>query len=98
MKTQVRLSLYERGIVSSLTQDHNIESNTARKLLVSYIKPIRKLGGYDSCKMHAERLVRAQQIGYTPDEWLKRILEIEREELNDKAISNREKPSEYAHL
>lgn len=98
MKTQVRLSLYERGIVTSLIQDHNFDSNAARQLLVLYIKPIRKLGGYDSCKMHADRLVRAQQIGYSPDEWLKRILEIEREELNDKAIPDREQSPEYAHL
>jgi hypothetical protein len=98
MKTQVRLNLYERGIVASLIQDHNFESNAARQLVVRYIKPIRKLGGYDSSQEHAERLVKAQQIGYSPDAWLKTILEIEREEMHDKGIPDREHSPEYAHL
>jgi hypothetical protein len=98
MNTRVRLNLYERGIVTSLVQDHNFKPDTARQLVVQYIKVIRKLGGYDSCDQHAERLAQAQRIGYTPEAWLKRILDIEREELRDKGIPEREPGPEYAHI
>jgi hypothetical protein len=98
MKILVRLNLYERGIVTSLVQDYNFNPDTARQLVVSYITPLRKLGGYDSCLVHAERLIRAKQIGYTPEAWLERILEIEHEEMHDKGISDREHRSEYVHL
>lgn len=96
MKTQVRLNLYEREIVNALVHEHHLKSDNARQLVIDYIKPIRKLGGYDSCQTHAERLVRAQEIGYSSDDWLKRITAIEHEELQDRIDSGREHPPEYA--
>lgn len=56
------------------------------------------LGGYDSCQAHAERLVRAQEIGYSPDTWLQRIRTIELEELKDPRISEHEHSTEICPI
>ncbi|MEX2415090.1 MAG: hypothetical protein WD424_03020 [Paenibacillaceae bacterium] len=98
MKTHVRLNLYERGIVTSLIQYHHFNPDSARELVVQYIEVIRKLGSYDNCEEHAEHLIQAQRIGYTPTAWLERIHEIELQEIHDKGIPELEHGSEYAHL
>lgn len=86
MKTQVRLSLYERGIVDALVQSFGFTSQGARKLVVEYVEVIRKLGGYDTCYDHAERLVQATTNNYKPEEWLKRINVLAKEAVQDKGI------------
>lgn len=96
MKTH-RLNLYERGIVASLIRDHHFGAEDARQLVMQYIEVIRKLGGYDNCEDHAERLVQAQKTGYSPEAWLERIREIEREEIKDRRLPDRERV-EYAHV
>ena len=58
----------------------------ARKLVVEYAEVIRKLGGYDTCYDHAERLVQATTINCKPEEWLKRINLIAKEAVQDKGI------------
>lgn len=98
MSTQVRLNLYERGIVTSLAENYGYQQETARQLVVRYIKVIRKLGGYDSCYQHAGRLVQASNTGYTPEEWLQAIKTLEHEELLDEGISERETRSGYANV
>lgn len=86
MKTQVRLNLYERGIVDALVQSFGYTPQGARKLVVDYAEVIRKLGGYDTCYDHAERLVQATTINCKPEEWLKRINLIAKEAVQDKGI------------
>lgn len=86
MKTQVRLNLYERGIVDALVQSFGYTPQGARKLVVEYAEVIRKLGGYDTCYDHAERLVQATTINCKPEEWLKRINLIAKEAVQDKGI------------
>ncbi|OCT13686.1 hypothetical protein A8709_19055 [Paenibacillus pectinilyticus] len=86
MKTQVRLNQYERGIVDSLIQSFGYTAQAARKLVVDYVEVIRKLGGYDTCYDHAERLVQAKTIELKPEDWLKRIHQIAKEAAQDKGI------------
>lgn len=86
MKTQVRLSQYERGIVEAIATDHQTSPTDARKLVVEYIDVVRKLGAYDNCEVHAERLVQAKKLGYTPEAWLTRILSLRREALQDRGL------------
>lgn len=87
MKSQVRLSLYERSIVDSITQDFGIAAADARVLVVQYIEVIRKLGGYDNCEEHAERLIQAQKIGYSPEAWLERIHTLRSEAIRDRNMT-----------
>jgi hypothetical protein len=96
MKMQVRLNLYERGIVDSLVEDFGYTASQARELVVQYIEVVRKLGGYDSCELHAERLIQAQKIGMSPNAWLDRIGLIERENYRDKGIPVHTKGTEFA--
>ncbi len=86
MRTQVRLSSYERGIAEALTTSFGLTAEAARKLVVQYIHVIRKLGGYDSCYDHADRLVQSQKAGLTPEMWLDRIQKIDREAAKDRGI------------
>lgn len=97
MKTQVRLNLYERGIVEALVNGFGYTNEGGRKLVVAYAEVIRKLGGYDTCYDHAERLVDAQQINCMPEEWLKRINNIAKEAAHDKGILHLEGPM-YAQV
>ncbi|MDR6552669.1 hypothetical protein [Paenibacillus qinlingensis] len=90
MKTQVRLNLYERGIVDAIVQSFDYTPQDARKLVVDYVEVIRKLGGYDTCYDHAERLVQAATRNYKPEEWLKRIHVIAKEAVQDKGIHHLE--------
>jgi hypothetical protein len=86
MKTQVRLNIYERGIVNSLVNSFGFTNESARKLVVKYIEVIRNLGGYDTSYDHAERLVQAQKTNYLPKAWLERNHSIAREAALDKGI------------
>jgi hypothetical protein len=98
MKTQVRLNLYERGIVESLMNSFGFTPETARELVVQYVKVIRALGGYDTCYDHAERLVQAQKVHYLPDEWMDRIRVLHAEAAKDKGISHLERSSDFASV
>jgi hypothetical protein len=98
MKTQVRLNLYERGIVESLMTSFGYTAETARELVVQYVKVIRALGGYDTCYDHAERLVQAQKANYLPEEWMERIHALEVEAAKDKGISHLERRSDFANV
>ncbi len=91
MKTQVRLNAYERGIVEELINHFHYKSDAARKLVVQYVPVIRKLGGYDSCLDHAERILQASQAGYKPKVWLKRIHAIENGASKDPGIPHLER-------
>jgi hypothetical protein len=95
MKTLVRLNLYERGIVESLVTDFKFVPTAARDVVVEYIDVVRKLGAYDNCEVHAERLVRAKKLGYSPEAWLERIHSLRREALHDRGI---ETPTEIAYV
>jgi hypothetical protein len=95
MKSQVRLNLYERGIVESVVMDFNFIPSDARDLVVEYIDVVRKLGAYDNCELQAERLVRAKRLGYSSEAWLERIQSLRREALHDRGIEN---PAEIAHV
>ncbi|XEC97377.1 hypothetical protein AB6A23_12945 [Paenibacillus tarimensis] len=97
MRTQVRLNLYERGIVDALVANFGYTADAARRLVVEYIRVIRKLGGYDTCLDHAERLVHAQNAGHSPEAWLERIRIIDLEAAQDKGIPHLER-NEYAHV
>jgi hypothetical protein len=98
MKTQVRLNLYERGIVESLVTSFGFTTETARELVVQYVHVIRALGGYDTCYDHAERLVQAQKANYLPEEWLERIHVIDVEAAKDKGISHLERGFDFANV
>ncbi|OPA75634.1 hypothetical protein BVG16_20055 [Paenibacillus selenitireducens] len=98
MKTQVRLNTYERGIVHSLVTSFGYEAGPARELVVQYIAVIRKLGGYDTCYDHAERLVQARQLQVTPEAWLERIRNLDREAAKDKGIPHLERNIAYQGL
>jgi hypothetical protein len=87
MKSQVRLSLYERSIVDSIRKDFGIAPAEARILVVQYIEVIRKLGGYDNCEEHAERLIQAQKNGYSPEAWLERIHTLRSEAIRDRNMT-----------
>lgn len=98
MTAQVRLSLYERGIVEALVGSFGYSAEAARQLVIQYIAVIRKLGGYDNGLDHAERLVQAQQMSIAPEEWLERIRIIDRDAARDKGISHLERGSQYARV
>jgi hypothetical protein len=98
MKTQVRLNLYERGIAEALVTSFGFTTQTARELVVQYVKVIRALGGYDTCYDHAERLVQAQKVSYLPEEWLERIRILTVESAKDKGISHLEQRSDFANV
>jgi hypothetical protein len=99
MKTQVRLNLYERGIMNSLVNSCGFTNESASKLVVKYIEVIRNLGGYDTCYDHAERLVQAQKTNYLPEAWLERNHSIAREAALDKGIPHLEqRRTEYANV
>jgi len=86
MTTRVRLNLYERGIVDTLVAEFGYNKDEARCLVAEYIHVVRKLGGYDTCLDHAERLHTARQNGFKPEEWLIRIREVRRGKLQDKGF------------
>ena len=79
MTTQVRLNRYERGIVEALQESFAYPADVARKIVVRYIGVVRKLGGYDNCLDHAERLHRAHLADHPPEQWLERIRILETE-------------------
>jgi hypothetical protein len=95
MKSQVRLNLYERGIVESIVTDFNTIPADARKLVVEYIDVVRKLGAYDNCEVQAERLIQAKSLGYSPAIWLERIHSLRREALQDRGIETQD---QIAHV
>lgn len=95
--TKVRLNLYERGIVDALIANFGYPAPAARQIVVEYIRVIRKIGGYDTCIDHAERLVHAQKAGYTPEEWLGHICNVVLEADLDHGIPHLERTS-YAHV
>ncbi len=63
----------------------------ARQLVVRCVEVIRKLGGYDTCLDHAERLMQAQQANYSPEAWLERIRFLQSEAAKDKGIPRLER-------
>ena len=77
MNKKVRLSRYEGGIAEELTNKFGYSAEDARELVVQYIDVVRKLGGYDSCLDHAERLHLAKTEGYSPEKWLEKIRTLE---------------------
>jgi hypothetical protein len=95
MTSQIRLNLYERGIVESMITDFKFAPSDARDLVVEYIDVVRKLGAYDNCEVHAERLVQAKSLGYSPEVWLERIHSSRREALHDRGIDIQ---TEIAHV
>jgi hypothetical protein len=96
MKTQVRLNLYERGIVIALVEYFGYTVDGARDLVVQYIGVIRKLGGYDSCLDHAERLHLAKLKDYSPERWLEKIHKLDTEtEINNEIPRFEER---YVHV
>lgn len=95
MKSQVRLNLYERGIVESIVTDFNTIPTDARELVVEYIDVVRKLGAYDNCEVQAERLIQAKSLGYSPAIWLERIHSLRREALQDRGIETQD---QIAHV
>jgi len=84
---RVRLNLYERGIAEALAADFGYGKEEARLLVAEYIQVVRKLGGYDTCSDHAERLHAARRNGYRPEDWLKRIEDLRRDKLKDKNVT-----------
>jgi hypothetical protein len=95
MKSHVRLNLYERGIVDAMVTNFNAVPSVAREIVVEYIDVVRKLGSYDNCEVHAERLIQAKSLGFSSDAWLERIHSLRREALNDRGI---ETHPEFAHV
>ena len=51
-----------------------------------YIAVFRKLGGYDTCLDHAERLQQADRNGYAPEAWPEKIRRIDRDAAADAGI------------
>ena len=90
-KTQVRLSLYERGIVEALAAEYGYTPADARALVVEYIEVVRKIGGYDNCGQYAQLLDRARRMNHPPSQWLERIQDIEKGELRDPGIELEER-------
>ncbi|WP_141506167.1 hypothetical protein [Paenibacillus luteus] len=90
-KTQVRLSLYERGIVEALTAEYGYSQPDARTLVVDYIEVVRKLGGYDNCGQYAQLLDHARRVQHSPAQWLEHIQAIEKGELRDRGIDSEER-------
>lgn len=72
-QAQVRLNRYERGIVDSLEEEFGYTPDAARRLVVRYVGVVRKLGGYDNARDHAERLHLAGEAGCSPESWLEKI-------------------------
>lgn len=91
VKTQVRLSLYERGIVDALVAEYGYNPADARQVVVTYIAVVRKLSGYDNCSHYAQLLDRASRMNHPPAEWLDRIQELERGEIRDVGIAAEER-------
>lgn len=91
VKTQVRLSLYERGIVEALADEYVYNTADARKLVVEYIEVVRKLGGYDNCGQYAQLLDRARRMNHPPSQWLEHIQGVEKVELRDRGIGSEER-------
>ncbi|MNZ89864.1 hypothetical protein D3C78_1088010 [compost metagenome] len=85
--SQVRLSLYERGIVDSLAADYGYTTAEARELVVEYIAVVRRLGGYDNCSEYARLLDRARRMNHPSSLWLESILELEKGELRDRGTT-----------
>jgi len=96
MAAQVRLNRYERGIVEVLEESFEYPADVARGIVVRYIDVVRKLGGYDSCFDHAERLHRAYSADHPPEQWLERIRVLETESRLAGAISKLEET--HAHV
>jgi hypothetical protein len=90
-KTQVRLSLYERGIVEALTVEYGYSQQDARTLVVDYIEVVRKLGGYDNCEQFAQLLDQARRVQHSPTQWLEHIQGIDKGELRDRGINPEER-------
>ncbi|WP_138753243.1 hypothetical protein [Paenibacillus sinopodophylli] len=90
-RAQVRLSLYERGIVEALSANYGYTAADARALVVEYIEVVRKLGGYDHCGYYAELVDRARRLGHSPAQWLEHIQGIEKGELRDRGIASEER-------
>ncbi|NIK77280.1 hypothetical protein FHS15_002416 [Paenibacillus castaneae] len=88
VKRQVRLSLYERGIVEALVADYGYDEGDARQLVIQYIEVVRKLGGYDNCGHYAQLLDHASRMNQPPAKWLERIQDIEWGELRDRGIES----------
>ncbi len=86
MATRIRLNPYEQGIAETLVNTLGYTKVKAREIVVEYIEVIRKLGGYDTCLDHAERLHAARNIGLTPAKWMTRIEEVRRGQLKDKGL------------
>ncbi|GGG18538.1 hypothetical protein [Paenibacillus abyssi] len=98
MRTQVRLNLYERGIVDALVASFGYTAAAARMLVTEYIGVVRKLGGYDTCYDHAERLNQAHKKKYPAEAWLERIEALDRGAAQDKGIAHLERGPAYAHV
>ena len=90
-KPQVRLSLYERGIVEALIGEYGYTAADARMLVVEYIEVVRKLAGYDNCGHYAQLLDQARRMNHTPSQWLERIQDVEKGELRDRGIESEER-------
>ncbi|GKU79913.1 hypothetical protein [Paenibacillus sp. L3-i20] len=90
-QTQVRLSLYERGIAEALAEGYGYTPSAARELVVTYIAVIRRLGGYEQSSHYAELLDRANHLGQSPSQWLQRIVEIEQGEARDRGIGEEQR-------
>jgi hypothetical protein len=58
-------------------------------MAIPNIEVIRKLGGYDNCEEHAERLIQAQKKGYSPDAWLERIHILRSDAIRDRNMTMR---------
>lgn len=90
-KTQVRLSLYERGIVEALVAGYGYSAADARQQVVDYIEVVRKLGSCDNCGQYAQLLDRARRMSQPPSQWLDRIHDVERGELRDRGIGSEDR-------
>ncbi|WP_054024126.1 hypothetical protein [Bacillus sp. FJAT-28004] len=90
-RTQVRLSLYERGIAEALAAEYGYTTADARELVVEYIQVIRKLSGYDNCAQYAQLLDRARRMNHPPAQWLERIQSLEKGEMRDRGIDSEER-------
>lgn len=88
MKTHVRLSSYERGIVEALSDEFGYPPVDARELVVQYIAVVRRLGGYDNARDHASRLHEAKTVGYSAEQWIDRLQDSKRDRALDKGLPN----------
>jgi len=90
VRTQVRLSIYERGIAEALAAEYGYTTADARELVVEYIQVIRKISGYDNCGQYAQLLDRARRMNQPPAQWLERIQSVEKGEMRDRGIDSEE--------